>query len=221
MYRFSAVIGGLIGGGIGAAVWAVIAYFTGLEIGWIAWGVGLLVGIGVAIGNKGEGSIPAGALAAVLATLSVLGGKYAMVRMVMPDEEELVASSVAALDDEELVVSYIADEVVQEFESEGKPVAWPEGEEPFQAAAEGDYPTDIWAVAQSRWDAMSLDDQETYRAELRSNIEASAAAFHDMISQAGFLQTLGLMDIIFFALAIFTAFKIGRVGGLNQRGAYA
>jgi hypothetical protein len=96
---------GLVAGAIGAGIWAVIAYFTGFELGWIAWGVGLLVGVGVAIGNKGEGSVPAGVLAAVLAILSVVGGKYAMVRMVIPDEGELVASTIAALEDEELVVS--------------------------------------------------------------------------------------------------------------------
>jgi hypothetical protein len=47
MYRFSALVGGLVAGAIGAGIWAVIAYFTGFELGWIAWGVGLLVGVGV------------------------------------------------------------------------------------------------------------------------------------------------------------------------------
>jgi hypothetical protein len=210
----------LVAGAIGAGIWAVIAYFTGFELGWIAWGVGLLVGVGVAIGNKGEGSVPAGVLAAVLAILSVVGGKYAMVRMVIPDEGELVASTIAALEDEELVVSYVADGVVQEFEQQGKAVNWPEGVERFQAVAEGDYPADVWAIAASRWDAMSAEEQAAYRAEIRTDIEASAAAFRDMISQAGFLGTFGLMDIIFFTLAVLTAFKIGRAGTL-QREAYA
>lgn len=216
MYRFSAVIGGLVAGAIGAGIWAVIAYFTGFEIGWIAWVVGLLVGIGVALGNKNEGSVPAGVLAAVLAILSVVGGKYAMVRMVMPGENELVATSIAALADDEVVISYLADGVVQEFEQQGKTVSWPDGSMPLQASVEGDYPADIWAIAATRWDAMSSRQRDAYRAEVRSDIQTSAAAFRDMMSQAGLLQTFGLMDIIFFMLAVVTAFKVGRKGALQH-----
>jgi hypothetical protein len=36
--------GGAVAGLIGAAIWAAIGYFSGLEIGWIAWGIGMLVG---------------------------------------------------------------------------------------------------------------------------------------------------------------------------------
>ncbi len=216
MYRFSAVIGGLVAGAIGSGIWAVIAYVTGFEIGWIAWVVGLLVGIGVALGNKNEGSVPAGVLAAVLAILSVVGGKYAMVRMVMPGDDDLVATSIAALTDDEMVVSYIADDVVGEFEQRGRVVSWPEGAVPVQAAAKADYPADVWSIAASRWEALSAEEQAAYRAELRSDIEASAAAFQDMMSQAGLIQTFGLMDIIFFMLAVVTAFKVGRKGALEH-----
>jgi hypothetical protein len=221
VYRFNALLGGLIAGVLGAAVWAVVAAVTGYEIGWIAWGVGLGVGVGVAIGNRGEGSVPAGVLAALLATLSVVGGKYVMVRMVMPGEAELVAGSIAALENDELVVSYLADAVVDEFEARGRPVAWPDDAEPLQAAEQSDYPADVWAVAQERWDAMSPQDREAYRAERRANVQASAAAFHDMIAQQGFLHAFGLMDLIFFTLAVVTAFKIGRTGSFRERQAYA
>ena len=40
------IIGGALGGLIGAVIWAGISYFTGYEIGWIAWGVGGMVGLG-------------------------------------------------------------------------------------------------------------------------------------------------------------------------------
>jgi hypothetical protein len=215
MYRLSAVIGGVVGGMIGAGVWAAIAYFASLEVGWIAWGVGLLVGVGVAMGNRGEGSTAAGVMAAVIALLSVAAGKYAAVQLLVPDESELVANSVAALENKELLVSYVADGVVVEFEAEGRPVDWPAGSDPQQAAEQADYPADVWAVAQARWDSMPADSQEVFRMQIAANIEASAAAFRDALAQQGFLGSFGLFDIVFFGLAIYTAFKIAQAGSLK------
>jgi hypothetical protein len=41
------IIGGSFGGLIGAALWAAITYFSEYQVGWIALGVGFLVGYGV------------------------------------------------------------------------------------------------------------------------------------------------------------------------------
>lgn len=216
MYRFNAVLGGALGGVIGAAIWAGVAYFSGYEIGWIAWGVGILAGVGVAKGNSGEGSKAAGALAAIIAALAVVGGKYAMVELAMPNEGELFANTVAALEDDEYVVSYIADDVVAEFEAEGRAVEWPEGVEALQATTRAEYPADVWNIALSRWEGMDTDGQQAYRDEIRANIEASMAEIREFISQAGFMSSFGLLDIVFFGLAVVTAFKIGQAGTLKE-----
>jgi hypothetical protein len=70
------VIGGCIGGAIGAAIWAAIAYFTQLEIGWIAWAVGGLCGAGCSIGARGHSGATTGGVAAVIAVVSIMAGKY-------------------------------------------------------------------------------------------------------------------------------------------------
>ena len=41
------VIGGIFGGMVGVFIWVEVGYFTHYEVGWIAWGVGFLVGFGV------------------------------------------------------------------------------------------------------------------------------------------------------------------------------
>lgn len=47
------MIGGLAGAMIGAAIWAGIVIATGYEVGYVAWGIGLLVGLGVTmLGNE-------------------------------------------------------------------------------------------------------------------------------------------------------------------------
>lgn len=216
MYRMSALIGGVVAGAAGAAIWAVIAYFANMEIGWIAWGIGLAVGVGVAVGNRGEGSVPAGVLAALLAAASVVVGKYATVQLMLPNEAEIVSSSVAALDDPELLLSYVADDVVREFAADGRPVRWPAGGDSLQPTKAADYPADVWAQAQVRWGGMTPDARAGYRADLEASIAASVAEFRDAVAQAGFLSAFGLLDIVFFGLAILTAFKIARAGSLGS-----
>ena len=128
----------------------------------------------------------------------------------------IVAQAMHDLDDDELVVSYLADEVVAEFEAAGKPVDWPEDIVVATASAEADYPSDVWAEALARWDAQSADEREAYRAELKRNVEANAELFRATIASVGFTQTFGMMDVIFFGLAILTAFKVGRNGTLKE-----
>jgi len=54
----SSLIMGLVGGGIAmlvsAAVWGAVTYFTEYQIGWMAIGVGFLVGIAVKFFGKGK-----------------------------------------------------------------------------------------------------------------------------------------------------------------------
>ncbi len=220
MYRMHAMLYGALAGAAGAALWAAIAYLANMEIGWIAWGVGLAVGVGVAVGNEGEGSLPAGVLAAALAAGSVVVGKYATVQLMLPNETELVSNAVASLDDTELLVSYVADEVVAEYGDAGRAVVWPAGADSLQPAEEADYPPAIWAEALARWNRMRAEDQLAFRAGLEAQIQASAAELRNAMSRAGFLGTFGLLDIVFFALAVFTAFRIARAGGLRKEDPY-
>ena len=74
---------GLSGAGamLGALVWALIAIFTGYEIGWIAWGVGFCAGFGMAIAHNLSDAIDdflGGVIASTMAILGVLAGKYAV-----------------------------------------------------------------------------------------------------------------------------------------------
>jgi hypothetical protein len=212
MYRPGAVAGGVIAGAIGAAVWAGIAYFTGYEVGWVAWAVGGLVGFGVVLGNSGERSQQAGVLAVVVTVLALLAAKYTTVQLILSNDSEIMSALVSGLEDDELVISYLADDVVVEFMSEDKPVNWPVGVDPSQASTEVEYPTDVWAVAQSQWDEWSVAEREEYRSDLEEMVSANiAVAMEDIrseMAQIGFMGSFGLLDIIFFGLAVVTAYKV-------------
>lgn len=73
----SNLIMGLIGGGVAmlvsAVIWGVITYFTEYQIGWMAIGVGFLVGIAVKFFGKGRTAIY-GLSSAVLALIGCVLG---------------------------------------------------------------------------------------------------------------------------------------------------
>jgi hypothetical protein len=60
---------GILGVAVGAFLWAAITLATGYQIGWMAIGVGLLVGIAVRVAGKGTTQV----FGCVGATLSLLG----------------------------------------------------------------------------------------------------------------------------------------------------
>lgn len=68
-------IGGAVGGLAGAAIWAAIAYATEHEIGWIAWGVGLLVGLGVRFAAGESDGFGPGLTAVGMSFVSIWAGK--------------------------------------------------------------------------------------------------------------------------------------------------
>ncbi len=68
-------MGGIIAGLIGAMIWAVITLKTGAQIGYIAIGVGFLVGYAIKVLGKGYTPV-FGVVGAILAGLAVLLGNY-------------------------------------------------------------------------------------------------------------------------------------------------
>ena len=69
------IIGGGIGGLIGAVIWAAVTYLTEYQIGWLALGVGFLVGLGVRYLGKGIDTI-FGVVGGVIALFSVALGNF-------------------------------------------------------------------------------------------------------------------------------------------------
>lgn len=63
----------LVAAAVGAFVWGALGYFTGYEVGYVAWGLGALVGWAMArFGGRG---IASAITAAVLSVAGIAGGK--------------------------------------------------------------------------------------------------------------------------------------------------
>ncbi len=92
-----AVIAGLAAAVVSAAVWAAVTVITNFQIGWMAVGVGFLVGLGVRMG-KGVDPIYR-KIAAVLALVGcVLGNIFTLIGYVAKEEQLNVFSVLIQLD---------------------------------------------------------------------------------------------------------------------------
>ena len=212
------VVFGLAGSLLGALIWAAVVYFVEIEVGWVAWGVGGLVGMAVAVGNdKGRQSeAAAGMLAVVLTILSIVAGKYVAIQMFVPSDAELIAGFSESVD-EEMVLSFVADDVAADFHAAGREVRWPPDVDPNNAWAEPDYPADVWAEAEARWEALGSDARAKFRAEKVAGFgAANVDGIRALIATEAFYAAFGPMDLIFFGLAIVTAFKLGSGASTEQ-----
>ena len=82
------IFGGIIAASIGAAAWAAITVLTNYQIGWMAVGVGFLVGYAVRFLGKGLSKIY-GYVGAALALLGCLGGNLLSVCGIISKQEAI------------------------------------------------------------------------------------------------------------------------------------
>lgn len=223
MDQLKLVGGGLLGGLIGAGIWVAIAHTTGYEIGWIAWGVGGLVGLGVRLLGSAEmasfdratrqrvvkrvpamAPVAAGLVAAVIAVGAVVAAKYQVLNLALSQVVEVPDAS-----NTEAILSRIADDIVLEREEAGREVVFPPGKDFDSAALEGDYPPDIWQEAEARWASLAPDERAAWLAQQGEE----ARAFYDAMGGGGafalLVASFGLFDLLWFGLAGWTAFKLG------------
>ncbi|WDI43251.1 hypothetical protein [Bremerella sp. P1] len=79
-----AIIGGAIAAVVGAAIWATVTLLTGYQIGFMAIGVGFLVGIAVRLAGQG-GSPAFGVVGALFALFGCVLGNFLTVIGVIAD----------------------------------------------------------------------------------------------------------------------------------------
>lgn len=213
MRYIGALIGAAVGGLVGAAIWAAVAFYTNFEIGWIAWGIGVLAGFGAMAGAKGEGDLATGGLAAIAALAGVGLGKFGAIHFAVDKEMNSPAFQAHLnVTDEDMIVVY-ADQVVEEWETANKAVNWPQNVIPEEAQAEADYPKPVWAEAKKRWTGLNASEQETARNEQTDYRKQMTEFVRASIKGEAFKESFGPFDILWAVLALASAFGIGRGAG--------
>ncbi|MBI4719578.1 MAG: hypothetical protein HY763_17420 [Planctomycetes bacterium] len=82
---------------IAAVVWCAVAVAVHLEIGYIAWGLGLLAGIGMSLGYR-RYNIRAGVMATVIAALGIVAAKVMIFAFVNRADLSEVSREISAID---------------------------------------------------------------------------------------------------------------------------
>lgn len=192
-------------------LWISSAYRWDLNPTWAAWPVGVLVGLAVWFGGQRTFSRRNGLLAAAVTLAAIATSLYVIERIHV---RQIRAQQNVLDSQEEGYLWPIATEIAEEWEQEGKSLDWPEGADLENALYEADFPADVWAAAQTRWNTLTPEEQ---RKEILFQ-KAMSSALHTQFSAAGSEQRLILREtvahmpvitLLFIALSLGTAYLIG------------
>lgn len=207
--RIKAIVGALIGAVVGAVIWGGVTYYTNYEIGWIAWGVGALVGMGAAWG--GARGAMAGCLCAVIALGAIFAGKMMAVRWVIDKHrDEIMAEALGqeAYKDFQIDVADFAkvtDEAkYPQFMIDHKYVEAASSQEVSSADLMSFNREHVPALKAA---AVTMPGYEEWQRSEKPRVLARLGS-SDLVAGA-VIGDLGGMDILFGLLGIVTAFRIG------------
>ena len=205
------VLYGVVAGLLGAAVWAGIAYQFNYEIGWIAWLIGGVVGF--AVGAAGGLGNAAAVFAFVITVLAICGGKVSVVYVETGQyiEEELASKLTMETynelqEDARLFAQLRSKAEYPRFMVERD---YTEARNPAEVTPEeiaGFESEDVPMLREYQTDRPSY---ETWRAEHLASLQAVKTALRSQFSYWEMLKaSLGLLDIVFFILAVTTAYRV-------------
>lgn len=205
----------LIGGALGCTVWAAIAYYTGYELGWIAWIIGGIVGAGAAQGVHdglgGASGTARGVTAAVIAIASICGGMYAVFHLGY-QEFQVELTDIALPDRDEILTAWMADEVVADWEEDDREIRWPPHSSYKDPNLKEFYPAEVWTEARARVEALTPEELEGLDeevADVLASYEEALAILNEEITSEDFTDSFAPIDLLFLAFAVGTAFYLG------------
>ena len=199
------VIGGTIGAAIGGAIWIAVGYYLEAEVGYIAWAIGLLAGIGVRVMADQDEGIMSGIAGIFSATMVILASKYVVVSMFV--NSALADGFSNDVDSTDIIVSF-ADTIAEEQEAAGKKLAWPPGMTYEEATEKDDYPKDIWAQAEKQFNEMSAEEKQQLVDQRQEAMRQFSEVMGDSIKEAAFKDSFAPFDFLWFGLAAMTAFRV-------------
>lgn len=202
------IAAGLVAGIVGAAIWAAIGYYANMEVGYVAWGIGGLVGVAVAA--AGKNGVPAGIVAVLITVASLCAGKYASVELALSQfgsaEETMNEIRTNTTDDD--FVTMLAVVVVRNQEAAGEKLEWPAGKSIDNINGKEDLPKGAWDHAAKAFGEMEEEPLKQFREAYFKSIEEEVNAGWDEAKQDSFVASFSMFDLIFFGLGVATAWGI-------------
>lgn len=204
------LVGALLGGG----VWFLVAWYLNREIGYVALAVGALAGVGMLIGCKTP-SMKAGIVAAVMSAVGIIAAKATIFVVVL---YSLITGNSGKI---EVQREYVILHVVEQILADKGVTSDAEREKQWDAAhAEAESRVkkmsdaevrEKWAEYRAADTAAAEEEQE----EAESPPDGAGKSAAASLLKGFILANFGLFDLLWFFLALGTAYKIGN-GGLHK-----
>lgn len=201
----------LTAGFLGAVAWAGLTYALYQEIAFLSILTGLGVGFAMHHGAAPKTNSWTGLIAGVIMILSFMGGKYAAIELVFEyfySDASWEQERQRANEDEAYAKTYMAEVIVREYTTEGKPVYYPPEASRDHPESGKDYPANVWEEATARWQDMTPAEHEAFLDQEFSLNKAYFESKSDDLIKEGFLRSISTMQIIMLAIGCFIAFKI-------------
>ena len=192
------IVAGLVGGLIGAGIWVYLASIADDEIGYAAWAVGLLTGVGIRLAGNYEGAL-LGWIAAGIAVVCILAAQLAV-------DLYTVDQLLTGFSTENMVTAAVANEIVNQrvYDSESVTVTKPINVHNFNA--NDLYPVEIWEEAKKRCAEMSADERAVQELQFRSRFGMGLVIRNTVANL--FLSGFGLFDIVWVVIAAGSAYAV-------------
>ena len=201
---FPALIAGIVAALAGGAIWAAIVAVTNYEVGWVAWGVGALVGFAMSKATAARGRA-LGIAAAGLAAVGLIAGKAFILEF---------ATRPALVGDIQADTAWMAQAAAFELQRTGD---LPEDvQRQLDELASGDTISDtLWeemlAVGAAHADTVGPEERERIAAQFADHIYQRMGFFTLLAGQ------MTVWDLLWFFLAVTTAWKIMAGGGAPEQ----
>ena len=186
---------------LGALIWFGIAKATNREIGWVAWGVGIAAGFGMMIGYNGT-SVSAGAVAAAIAVAGILLGKWMVFSAVFTQTANEMTQQLERLTDDQKVLVVVTHD---QLKKQGLDPDLSTEKQDEAARAEARKIIAKMDAATKAADVKKFSDElKEVRDQAMARVDRTSLFFKVMFSP---------IDLVFFVIAIASAFKVATFGG--------
>jgi predicted Zn finger-like uncharacterized protein len=194
---------GFGGGLVAGAIWVAVGYFFHREVGYVAWAVGLFVGLGVRIAAADRAGLGAGLMAIAISIGMILASKFAVAYLFTVKFVNTVAIKTDT-DDDTVKMSLAMEIVTEDALKDAKAGAKHADVEFPEADSFKELPKELREKTNARWKQMSAQERKAFRNKMLGVRQVPPI----LIAIFAFFASFRALDVLWFGLASFTAFRV-------------
>jgi len=198
-----------ISGLVVAGAWTLVAYSLHADFRGMAIIAGLLIGAATIKGARGDAGPLVGLTAALVALVAILGGRFGAISMIIDEDVKTLQGELVG---EEVVLLFLAEDVANDWEAEGRDIDWPLGVRPESIESEYDCTPELWEATTDRWAQMTTREQEDYTYEVDDLINEYLVVNSGLAKEEMFAENFNVFFLATLVVGVVVAFGMGMWG---------